>query len=114
MMGRMRSAGVVLIAAVVLSGAASGGCSRAKEVARDLPANTRLLGAFGGRVYWASDETLSWTDDKLDAPLSIDDVGVSWATRADFAVDASGIYFSHHNKVTHFRGDPSTGGWMSG
>jgi hypothetical protein len=108
----MRST-AVLIGAVALTGAAAGACSRAKEVARDLPADARLLGAFDGRVYWAHDETLSWTDDALDAPLSIDEVGVSWATRADFTADATGIYFSHHNRVSHLRRDPSGGGWMS-
>jgi hypothetical protein len=116
----MRPAGQVVVAFVLAADPTFMGCSRTHEVARELPSETRLIGAFDGRVYWASRQTLSWTDDALAEPLSFDVVGADWATRADFAVDSSGAYFSHHNKVSHVAREPerfadgelSLGGWM--
>jgi len=113
----VRTASVVVVVAIA-GGQTLMACSRPKEVAGDLAADTRLLGAFGGRVYWANAETLSWTDDTLEKPESYDVVGVDWAERANFAADASSVYFSHHNKVSHVptRGNADRNfvpnGWM--
>src|ERR1051325_2842184 len=114
----MPSPAPALVFAIALAGSTSVACSRAKEVARELPADTRLLGAFGGRVYWWNGETLSWTDDQHEQPESYDVVGVDWADRANFAADASSVYFSHHNRVSHVptRGNAAPhfvpNGWM--
>jgi hypothetical protein len=91
---------------VVLVCAAS--CGRPKKVASVAP-GARVVGAFAGRVYWVEGNSLAWIDDALGKPRRFGIAGVDWAESGNFAVDASGIYFSHHNLVTRLEREPAGG-----
>jgi hypothetical protein len=95
---------------VALIGAAS--CNRPKKVA-SVEGPARVVAAFAGRVYWVEGSTLAWMDDALEKPRRFGIGGVDWATSGNFVVDASGIYFSHHNVVTRLDREP-TGGALEG
>jgi len=89
---------LVPIAILVLVGAINVACNRAKVVA-SVGSGARTVGAFDGRVYWVEGTTLSWIDEHAERPLSFAIEGADWIEPGNFVVDASGVYFSHHNDV---------------
>jgi hypothetical protein len=94
------------LAVVMLICAAS--CGRPKKLI-SVAAGARVVGASAGRVYWVEGNTLTWIDDRLEKPPRFDIRGVDWAESGNFAVDASGIFFSHHNLVTRLEREPAQG-----
>lgn len=68
-----------------------------------------LLGAAGGRAYWARKFSLYWVDDTTPGTQSVSLEGVDWAKRATTFIDSSGVYLVHHNKLDHIRVAPGAG-----
>jgi hypothetical protein len=96
------------------------GCTERDKVLAAGAADAELLGATNGRVYWRQDDAVYLVDDGMDEPLSLRVVGSDWMRRGNAALDARGVYYSHHNKITYLEldGPPETGerqrGWVRG
>jgi hypothetical protein len=103
----LRHDAILTIGLLLLIGA---GCHGPRQVA-ELSANAHLLGAFHGRVYWIDDGLVSWIDDGSNKRQQWRTTGSDWSTRSNFAVDATGSYFSHHNRLSHLDADPTPGTW---
>jgi hypothetical protein len=86
---------LVALGAVLLAA-----CSRQKTIAT-VAQDVDLLGAFLGRVYWREGATLSYMQDGLEKPQSFSFEGADWASRGNFALDSSGVYYSHHSSIAH-------------